>query len=209
MNNTETYTWPVGRVFSKAEPNIVKLSDRELSIRAGQGDHEAFAELYRRHSSRVYSVCLRITRNPATAEDLMQEVFIHLYRKISTFRGESAFTTWLHRVAINQTLMHLRKCGVKFELTTEDGMMPEHVSAKDKKREDLAMVDRMSLENAIAKLPPGYRTVLVLYDIEGFLHEEIADMLKCSTGTTKSQLHKARLKLRTLLVESAAPERGC
>lgn len=163
-----------------------------------------FEDLYRKHYRRVYSICLRMTGNVAEAEDLTQEVFIQLHRKLGSFRGESAFTTWLHRLTVNQVLMHFRKRSVRSELTTEDGEMPDSVDPDTVNPEAMPIVDRISLENAIAQLPRGYRTIFVLHDVEGYEHEEIAKLLGCSAGTSKSQLHKARLKLRRLLQQRVA-----
>jgi RNA polymerase sigma-70 factor, ECF subfamily len=162
-----------------------------------------FDELYRKHYRRVYSICLRMTGNVAEAEDLTHEVFIQLHRKLGSFRGEAAFTTWLHRLTVNQVLMHFRKRSVRSELTTDDGEMPDSVDPDTTRPEAMPIVDRIGLETAIAQLPPGYRTVFVLHDVEGYEHEEIAKMLGCSAGTSKSQLHKARLKLRRLLQQRA------
>jgi RNA polymerase sigma-70 factor (ECF subfamily) len=144
-----------------------------------------------------------MTGNMAEAEDLTQEVFIQLHRKIGSFRGEAAFTTWLHRLTVNQVLMHFRKRSVRSELTTEDGEMPDSIDPETINPEAMPIVDRIGLENAIAQLPNGYRTVFVLHDVEGYEHEEIAKLLGCSAGTSKSQLHKARLKLRRLLMQRA------
>ncbi|HEY0097532.1 MAG TPA: RNA polymerase sigma factor, partial [Pyrinomonadaceae bacterium] len=135
----------------------------------------------------------------AEAEDLAQEAFIQLFRKIGSFRGESAFTTWLHRLTVNQVLMHFRKRGVRLEQTTDDGETPVQIVAGTQNPNSMPVVDRIALDRAIGQLPPGYRTVFVLHDVEGHEHEEIARMLGCSVGTSKSQLHKARMKLRTLL----------
>lgn len=162
-----------------------------------------FEELYKKHYRRVYSICLRMTGNVAEAEDLTQEVFIQLHRKLDSFRGESAFTTWLHRLTVNQVLMHFRKRSVKSEIVTDDGEMPESIDPDTINPEAMPIVDRIALENAIALLPPGYRTVFVLHDVEGYEHEEIAKILGCSAGTSKSQLHKARFKLRRLLKQRA------
>jgi RNA polymerase sigma-70 factor (ECF subfamily) len=140
-----------------------------------------------------------MTGNVSEAEDLAQEVFIQLFRKIGSFRGESAFTTWLHRLTVNQVLMHFRKRGVRMEQTTEDGETPTQIVKGTENPNSMPVVDRIALDKAIAQLPPGYRTVFTLHDIEGHEHEEIARMLGCSVGTSKSQLHKARMKLRTLL----------
>ena len=162
-----------------------------------------FDELYRKHYRRVYSICLRMTGNVAEAEDLTQEVFIQLHRKLGSFRGESAFTTWLHRLTVNQVLMHFRKRSVKSELTTDDGEIPDSIDPDTINPEAMPIVDRISIETAISQLPPGYRTAFILHDVEGYEHEEIAKILGCSPGTSKSQLHKARLKLRRLIQQRA------
>ena len=174
-------------------------TDYELAQRAAQGDMGAFEDLYERHNRRVYSLCLRMTGSVSEAEDLAQEVFIQLFRKIGSFRGESAFTTWLHRLTVNQVLMHFRKRGVRMEQTTEDGETPIQIVIGTENPNSMPVVDRIALDKAIAQLPPGYRTVFTLHDIEGHEHEEIAKMLGCSVGTSKSQVHKARMKLRGLL----------
>src|ERR671910_3615820 len=165
----------------------------------------AFEQLYERHNRRVYSLCLRMTGNVAEAEDLAQEVFIQLYRKIGSFRGDSAFTTWLHRMTVNQVLMHFRKRNVKFEKTTEEGETPDQIVTGTANPNKMPIVDKIALENAIDQLPEGYKNVFVLHDVEGFEHEEVAKILGCSVGTSKSQLHKARLKLRKLLKKKANP----
>jgi len=162
-----------------------------------------FEDLYRKHYRRVYSICLRMTGNTAEAEDLTQEVFIQLHRKLGSFRGEAAFTTWLHRLTVNQVLMHFRKRSVRSELTTDDGEMPDSIDPDTINPEAMPIVDRIRLESAISQLPRGYRTVFVLHDVEGYEYEEIAKILGCSAGTSKSQLHKARLKLRRLLQQRA------
>jgi RNA polymerase sigma-70 factor (ECF subfamily) len=144
--------------------------------------------------------------NSATeAEDLTQEVFIQLFRKIGSFRGDSAFSTWLHRMTVNQVLMHFRRRGVQNEKTTESGEMPDQIVNGTERASRMPILDRIALDKAIAQLPNGYRTVFVLHDVEGFEHEEIARMLKLSVGTSKSQLHKARLKLRGLLKKQNDP----
>jgi RNA polymerase sigma-70 factor (ECF subfamily) len=140
-----------------------------------------------------------MTANTAEAEDLAQEVFIQLYRKAGSFRGESAFTTWLHRLTVNQVLMHFRRRGVRMEQVTEDGEPVQQVVAGTENPGQMPVVDRIALDKAIGQLPPGYRAVFVLHDVEGHEHEEVARLLGCSVGTSKSQLHKARMKLRHLL----------
>jgi RNA polymerase sigma-70 factor (ECF subfamily) len=137
--------------------------------------------------------------NSTEAEDMTQEVFIQLYRKIGSFRGDSQFTTWLHRLTVNQVLMHFRKKNIKIETTTEDGEMPEQIILGTENPSKMPILDKIAIDQAISELPNGYRTIFVLHDIEGFEHEEISKMLGLSIGTSKSQLHKARLKLRKLL----------
>ncbi len=182
-----------------------QATDYELAQASAAGDMPSFEALYDRHSRRVYSLCLRMTQNVAEAEDLAQEVFIQLYRKVGSFRGESQFTTWLHRLTVNQVLMHFRKKGSRAEQTTEDGEAPVQVVRGTEDPSRMAAVDRIALDKAVSQLPPGYRTVFVLHDVEGHEHEEIARMLGCSVGTSKSQLHKARMKLRGLLRKQKPP----
>src|SRR5512136_889894 len=179
------------------------LTEAEAIERARQGDAESFEVLYSLHKRRVYSLCLRMTGNTAEAEDLTQEAFLQLYRKIATFRGESAFSTWLHRLAVNVVLMHLRKKGLP-EVSLQETLEPQQEDGpkKDIGAPDNALVgsiDRVNLERAIESLPPGYRIIFVLHDIEGYEHNEIAEIMGCSIGNSKSQLHKARMKLRDLL----------
>jgi RNA polymerase sigma-70 factor (ECF subfamily) len=190
--------------MSAAEINKSGATDVELATRSAEGDREAFAELYQRHFRRVFALCLRMTGNPSTAEDLTQEVFIHLFNKIGSFRGESAFTTWLHRMTVNHVLMYFRKSSTRSELLTHEGETPIQIVRGTENENKMPIVDRIALEKAVAQLPPGYRSVFILHDVEGYEHEEIGRMLGTSTGTSKSQLHKARLKLRDLLRRQAA-----
>jgi RNA polymerase sigma-70 factor (ECF subfamily) len=179
-------------------------SETQLIARAQQGDEVAFETLFNTHKRRVYSLCLRMTGDTAEAEDLAQEAFLQLFRKISTFRGESAFTTWLHRLVVNVVLMHLRKKGLQqVSLDEPDTSQDEPVKRDygDDDRRLLGSVDRIRLARAIESLPHGYRSVFILHDIEGYEHNEIAQIMNCSIGNSKSQLHKARLKLRELLRE--------
>jgi len=183
-------------------------SDAELIARAQRGDEEAFAALFDAHKRRVYSLCLRMTGDTAEAEDLAQEAFLQLFRKIATFRGESAFSTWLHRLVVNVVLMHLRKKGLQqVSLDEPDASQEEPVKREygDDDKRLLHSIDRITLSRAIEGLPPGYRAVLVLHDVEGYEHNEIAQILNCSVGNSKSQLHKARLKLRELLRSQRLP----
>ena len=172
--------------------------------RAQQGDAEAFEDLYRRHKGRVYSLCLRMLGNAAEADDMTQEAFLQLFRKIHTFRGESAFSTWLHRLSVNVVLMRLRRKvlpQISLDETIETDEPGEGVKREPGAEDPLLVgsLDRVALDDAIEQLPPGYRMVFVLHDVEGFEHNEIAVMLGCSIGNSKSQLHKARLRLRGFL----------
>src|SRR6267143_2360581 len=173
------------------------------AIRLAQaGDAAAFEFLYQLHGRRVYALCLRMMNNPADAEDLMQEAFLQLFRKIGTFRGESAFSTWLHRMTVTVVLMQLRKKGLPVVSLEETLEADDEAPRKEFGTKDLKLtgsIDRLQLQRAIDRLPPGYRTVFVLHDVEGFEHNEIAQIVGCSIGNSKSQLHKARLKLRDYL----------
>ena len=173
-----------------------------------RGDLLPFEELFKLHHGRVYAVCFRMIRNVAEAEDLTQEVFIQVFRKLDTFRGESAFTTWLHRLTVNHVLMHFRKNSSRKEQLTEDGELPEHVIKARNILTSFPILDRLALDEAIVKLAPGYRAVFILHDVEGLEHIEIANILGCAVGTSKSQLHKARMKLRRLLRQSTHPTKA-
>jgi RNA polymerase sigma-70 factor, ECF subfamily len=189
--------------FVSASENNEKVNpnekDFDLAQKSAAGNLAAFELLYERYHRRTYSLCLRMTNSATEAEDITQEVFIQLFRKIGSFRGDSAFSTWLHRMTVNQVLMHFRRRGVQNEKTTEDGEMPEQIVRGTENHNKMPILDRIAINKAISELPNGYRTVFVLHDVEGFEHEEIARMLGLSVGTSKSQLHKARLKLRGLL----------
>jgi RNA polymerase sigma-70 factor (ECF subfamily) len=195
------------------QQKATEAGEAEAIEKAKHGDPEAFQALYDRHKRRVYSLCLRMTANTAEAEDLTQEAFLQLYRKIATFRGESAFSTWLHRLSVNVVLMHLRKKGlpvVSLEETTQGGT-EEDTPKKDFGAEDVALagsIDRLQLQRAVESLPPGYRTIFVLHDVQGYEHNEIAGIVGCSIGNSKSQLHKARMKLRDLLKMNRAEKAG-
>jgi RNA polymerase sigma-70 factor (ECF subfamily) len=180
------------------------MSEAEAIDASVAGDQRAFEVLYNLHKRRVYSLCLRMVSNVAEAEDLTQEAFMQLFRKIATFRKESAFSTWLHRLTVNVVLMHLRKKGLdEVSLDQEPDEDAQELPKKEYGGEDLNLVgavDRVTLEKSIAELPRGYKTIFVLHDIEGYEHNEIAEMIGCSIGNSKSQLHKARMKLRSILL---------
>ncbi len=198
-------------ISKKAAPQVStiatdKMIEAEAIQRAREGDRTVFEYLYRSHSRRVYALCLRMVGNTAEAEDLTQETFLLLLRKIHTFRGESAFSTWLHRLAVNLVLMRLRKKSlpmVSIEATPDPD--DETASATmDIGAPDLLLdgsLDRINLERCIERLPVGYRTIFVLHDIQGYEHNEISEILGRSVGDSKSQLHKARTRLREHLHE--------
>lgn len=189
--------------LASPSPPAESLSEADLIARSQAGDHRAFAQLYSLHKKRIYSLCLRMVGDVAEAEDLTQEAFLQLHRKISSFRGDSAFSTWLHRLAVNVVLMQLRKKGLSL-ISMDEAMEPDSQGTPSRgfgsRDQSLAgSIDRLALERAVQDLPAGYRLVFVLHDVEGYDHPEIASMLDCSIGNCKSQLHKARLRLRDAL----------
>src|SRR6266436_8229378 len=190
------------------------LSEKQLVQRAQLGDKEAFARLYETHKQRVYAICLRITREKTEAEDCAQEAFLQCFLRLSTFRGESALSTWLYRLTVNVVLMRLRANHVKPVSLDTSGTQEDsgesailNVCPVD----DLQLtgaIDRIALRRALHKLPPGYRTIFLLHDVEGKAHSEIARELGCSIGNSKSQLHQARLRLRRFLRRPLIPCRS-
>lgn len=181
-----------------------ELTEAEAIQRAQQGDAAAFEYLYTSNSKRVYSVCLRMLKNISDAEDLTQQVFLRVFRKIGTFRGDSGFSTWLHRVTVNAVLMHLRRkkptefIAESLEADEPNRREPREVGPGDNSM--LGAIDRMNLIRAIRSLPRGYKQFFLLRHVIGYQHEEIARLLGCSTGCSKSQAHKARKRLRSLLL---------
>jgi RNA polymerase sigma-70 factor, ECF subfamily len=199
----------LGNQSSEKEMQVSELnstarleSDLDLVKRAQQGDSDAFASLFYAHKARIYSVCLRMTNNTAEAEDLTQDAFLQVFRKLATFRGDSALSTWLYRIAVNTVLMHFRKKALR-QVSLDE---PYNQDAKQVRREYgsrdgrlVSSVDRIALTRAIKELPVGYRTIFLLHEVEGYEHQEIAELLDCSVGNSKSQLHKAKLRIRELL----------
>lgn len=186
-------------------PAQIASGNADLVTSAQKGEEWAFEALFEQHKQRVYALCLRMIGNTADAEELTQEAFLQVFRKIQTFRGHSAFSTWLHRVAVNTVLMRLRKKNVN-EVSLEDSTRQEEFEEAPKEygAPDLALtgtIDRVNLKRAMAMLPIGYRQAFVLHDVQGYEHNEIAALLGCSIGNSKSQLHKARARLRKLLQE--------
>jgi RNA polymerase sigma-70 factor, ECF subfamily len=182
---------------------VRKPANRELVARAKAGSGEAFASLYEEHKKRVFSLCVLMTGDTTEAEDLTQEAFIQVFRKLNTFRGDSAFSTWLYRVAFNTVLMRLRRNRNHQQVSLDEPVrLDSSLVQRDFGRHDsdlLGTVDRLVLARAISELPRGCRTIFVLHEVEGYEHHEIARRLRCSVGNSKSQLHKAKLKLRDCL----------
>jgi RNA polymerase sigma-70 factor (ECF subfamily) len=197
ISATSTDMFPVSEKNQRAE------SDRNLVQRVQQGDEEAFATLFQTHKKRVYSVCLLMTKDVAEAEDLTQEAFLQVFRSVGSFRGESAFSTWLYRIAVNTVLMKLRRRKAAATVSLDEPVSAESPSLRrDIGSADLRLsgaIDRIALRRAMDELPEGCRQIFALHEIQGYQHHEIAKMLDCSVGNSKSQLHKAKLKLRDLL----------
>lgn len=184
-------------------------TDRDLAARCKRGEMAAFEQLYRRHSGRLYNVAYRMTGSAADAEDLLQDVFLQVYRRIESYRGEAALGTWLYRLAVNACLDHLRSHQGRQSKATDfiddiEGLEPV---ASPSWQPDRAL-DRVDLESAISRLPPSYRSAFVLHDVEGHQHHEVAEMLGIAEGTSKSLLHKARRRLRAFLRGGPADEAG-
>jgi RNA polymerase sigma-70 factor, ECF subfamily len=173
--------------------------DRALVERCRQGDLGAFEELYRVHSGRLFSLMCRMVGNPADAEDLLQDVFLAAHRKLDTFRGDSALGTWLYRLATNLCLDYLRSRAARTSQVTDS--LDDEPWIPDAGSRSLAerTVNKMDLERALALLPDGCRAAFVLHDVEGLEHGEVAEVLGIAEGTSKSQVHKARRRLRVLL----------
>jgi RNA polymerase sigma-70 factor (ECF subfamily) len=176
-----------------------RSADLDLARRCADGDPSAFEELYRTHAARLYSLALRMTGSSQDAEDLLQEVFLHAHRKLSGFRGDSTLGTWLYRLAVNQCLDFLRGRQARMARATDS--YDDEGAAEPQAPAPVVpeAISRVDLERAIARLPDGCRAAFVLHDVEGFAHHEVAEMLGVSEGTSKSQVHKARSRLRTML----------
>ena len=171
------------------------LGDRDLVERAVGGDIEAFEELYRANVGRVYALCLRMAGDPTLAEELAQEAFVRAWQKLGSFRGASAFSTWLHRVTVNVVLGH-RRSAIRREARVRSvgDDLPRDVAGRQP-----GTAESIDLERAISSLPDGARRVFVLHDVEGFRHREISRLMGIAVGTSKAQLHRARKLLRKAL----------
>src|ERR1700752_1134798 len=199
-------------VISATATNVIPASDetnrpeseRSLVQRAQAGDEQAFATLFQGHKKRVYSVCLLMTKDIAEAEDLTQEAFLQVFRSVGSFRGDSAFSTWLYRVAVNTVLMKLRRRKTPPLVSLDEPVSAESPSLKrDVGKADPRLtgtIDRIALDRAIEELPTGCRQIFDLHEVEGYQHHEIAEILRCSIGNSKSQLHKAKMKMRDVLL---------
>jgi len=191
-------------VLPVGDTNHPDNSERSLVQRAQRGDEQAFATLFQLHKKRVYSVCLQMTKDVADAEDLTQEAFMQVFRSVNSFRGDSAFSTWLYRVAVNTVLMKLRRRKSPPVLSLDEPVSADSPSLKrEVGRQDPSLsgaIDRIALRRALEELPGGCRQIFDLHEVEGYQHHEIAELLQCSIGNSKSQLHKAKLKMRDLLL---------
>ena len=191
-------------VLPVGDANHPDNSERSLVQRAQRGDEQAFATLFQLHKKRVYSVCLQMTKDVADAEDLTQEAFMQVFRSVNSFRGDSAFSTWLYRVAVNTVLMKLRRRKSPPVLSLDEPVSSDSPSLKrEVGKQDPSLsgaIDRIALRRALEELPGGCRQIFDLHEVEGYQHHEIAELLQCSIGNSKSQLHKAKLKMRDLLL---------
>jgi RNA polymerase sigma-70 factor (ECF subfamily) len=195
-----------------AQPSAITVQESEKNQiqRAMEGDSECFECLYNKYSRRVFAICKRMVNDESIAEDLVQETFLCAFRRLSTFRGDSLFSTWLHRIAVNASLMYIRRTkidpcakSVEIQPLDDDDFQREFFTIRDHRLMNTA--DRIRLERAVGMLPPGYRIMFILHDIEGYEHSEIASIIGCSAGNTKSQLHKARKRLRQILADEEVP----
>jgi RNA polymerase sigma-70 factor (ECF subfamily) len=179
------------------------VSEEQLIAGAKRGEEQAFESLFEKHRRWVYSLCLRMSRSSAEAEDLTQDAFLQLFRRISSFRGESSFSTWFHRLVINTALMHLRRKNKELARFGGQDRSLQNSAGEEYGAEDpglRSVVERISIHQALSRLPESYRTVVILHDVEGYRHEEIVRSRNGSVGTSKSQLHRARAMLRKLLM---------
>ena len=197
--NTAIPGQPASKVDPSNSPAHVRAADLELAQRCRHGDEEAFEDLYRAHARRLYTLVLRMAGSTHDAEDLMQEVFLHAHRKLGSFRGDSSLGTWLYRLAVNHCLDFLRSRQAK--MTTVTDSLDEEGATEPAAVTPVVptAISRLDIERAITRLPAGCRAAFVLHDVEGFEHREVAKLLGVSEGTSKSQVHKARMRLRAML----------
>ena len=186
--------------MTPSDRTVADRGDRDLVARCRRGELGAFEDLYKRHGSRLYSVAYRITGSAADAEDLVQDIFLLVYRRLDTYRGEAALGTWMHRLAVNACLDYVQSKQGRRQQATDfiDDLDDVEPAAHASWRPD-AVLDRLDLERAVTQLPPSYRRAFLLHDVEGLEHHEVGEMLGIAEGTSKSLLHKARMRLRLLL----------
>jgi RNA polymerase sigma-70 factor (ECF subfamily) len=202
-NESQTFTEQV-YISGRDASEMAGLPEREVIQRAQLGDAAAFECIYRLHSGRVYALCSRMLGNRSEAEDLTQEAFLGVFRKIRTFRGEAAFSTWLHRIAVNLVLMRLRKKS-SLDSLPEGPDIDRNGPREELGGPDLQLagtIDRLNLQRAMDRLAPRHKMVVELHDIQGYKHKEIAQIMDWSIGNSKAQLHRARRRLRELLHET-------
>jgi len=205
-----------GSAATGSRPGGSDLPESEAIRRAQRGEADGFARIYQSHCRRVYALCLRMVGNTAEAEDLTQEAFLAVLRKIQTFRGESAFSTWLHRITVNVVLMRLRRKAVREcspQYASEDNCSGPGAELHGCDLQLAGFIDRVYLERAIGQLTPSHQMVFDLHDVQGYKHKEIAKIMGWSIGNSKAQLHRARRRLRELLHEAVGmklrvPERA-
>jgi RNA polymerase sigma-70 factor, ECF subfamily len=196
MTTSKFTARPCGQAASSA----ARTEDMALVERCRSGDLAAFEELYRAHAGKLFSVACRMVGNAADAEDLLQEIFLSAHRKLEGFRGDSALGTWLYRLATNHCLDHLRSRSARMNQVT-DALDDEPGQVAGSRSLAEQTITRMDLERALARLPEGCRAAFVLHDVQGLEHREVGEVLGVAEGTSKSQVHKARQRLRALLLE--------
>lgn len=195
----ESEEQPPGSTCPSNASADVRSADLELAKRCRNGDAAAFEELYRTHAGRLYGLAFRMAGSAQEAEDLVQEMFLHAHRKLGTFRGESSLGTWLYRLGMNQCLDYLRGKQARMSQATDSLDAAGAGEPAVPLSSTPVAIHRLDLERAILRLPDGCRAAFLLHDVEGFEHHEVASILGVSEGTSKSQVHKARMKLRTML----------
>ena len=178
----------------------MKSADLDLVGRIRAGDAPAFEQLYKQHSTRLYNLASRMMGSHGEADDLLQDIFLLAYRKLGSFRGESSLGTWLYRLAMNHCLDVLRNRQTRMGNQTDSLDEPD-AAPLAARVPMVGAVSRIDLERAIETLPPACRAAFLLHDVEGFGHQEVGTMLGISEGTSKSQVHKARMRIRSYLVQ--------
>jgi RNA polymerase sigma-70 factor, ECF subfamily len=178
--------------------NLIKPADLIT-----EAEKLSFEDIYNKYYKMVYNVCLRMTTNHADAEDLTQETLLKAGMMKHRYRGESTFSSWLYRIAVNQVLMYFRKGRTRKEIVTDPMALPDRFDPNTSRQRSEELAKIIDISSAVEDLPPGYRKILLLHDVEGYEHHEIARILNINIGTSKSQLHKARMSVRKILKEQA------